>query len=184
MTIIHSPGEIWRRIRSQGPLNIARRLWVPLERRLTGAPVWRYCQVTPQIYLGGQHGRRGLAGMKARGITSIVNLREEFDDAAKGIALERHLYLPTRDGDAPTLEHLHAGVAFMRHTIQAGDAVYVHCWVGVGRAATVVAAYLIAHAGETPRSALARIEVARPFVWPSQAQRARLREFAATLAKD
>ena len=184
MNTIHSPSEIWRRIRTQGPLNIARRIWVPLERRLTGAPVWRFCQVTPQIYLGGQHGRRGLSGMKARGITSLVNLRDEFDDAAKGLTLERYLYLPTTDGEAPTLDHLQAGVAFIHHTIEAGDAVYVHCWVGVGRAATVVAAYLVAHEGETPQSALARIEAVRPFVWPSKAQRARLHEFAVTLSSN
>ncbi|MCY4105827.1 MAG: dual specificity protein phosphatase family protein [Chloroflexi bacterium] len=182
MKRIHSPHEIWRRIRSQGPLNIARRIWVPLERRLTGAPVWRYCQITPQLYLGGQHGKRGLAAMQSRGIHSVVNLREEFDDAARGLSLNRYLYLPTTDGEAPTLEHIRAGVAFIHHqTLERGDAVYVHCWVGVGRAATVVAAYLVAHEGETPQSALARIETVRPFVWPSQSQRERLQEFAATL---
>lgn len=184
MKSIHSPHEIWRRIRTQGPLNIARRIWVPLERRLTGAPVWRFCQIMPQLYLGGQHGRRGLAAMKSRGITSVVNLREEFDDAQRGLVLNRYLYLPTTDGEAPTLEHIRAGVAFIHQALQQGDAVYVHCWVGVGRAATVVAAYLVAHEGETPHSALARIEAVRPFVWPSQSQRGCLQAFAATLRAD
>ena len=183
MTSIHSPRVIWQRLRAQGPLNIARRIWVPLERRLTGAPVWRYCQIAPRLYMGGQHGRRGLAALRARGITSIVNLREEFDDAERGLTLERYLHLSTVDGEAPTLEHLQAGVAFIENALAANDAVYVHCWVGVGRAVSLVAAYLIAHEGETPTSALARIEAVRPFVWPSPAQRARLREFATTLER-
>ena len=183
MTYIHSPRVIWQRLRAQGPLNIARRIWVPLERRLTGAPVWRYCEVAPRLYIGGQHGRRGLAAMRARGITSIVNLREEFDDAERGLALERYLYLPTIDGEAPSLARLQVGVAFIKTALAANDAVYVHCWVGVGRAVTLIAAYLVAHGGETPASALARIEAVRPFIWPSPAQRARLHEFAATLER-
>ncbi len=174
----HSPSLIWQRLRQQGPINIALRLWVPLERRLTGAPVWRHCEVAPGLYLGGQHGRRGLAAMRARGITHTISLRAEFDDAEHGLTRERYLHLPTNDGAAPSLDHLQAGVAFIAQALTIGEGVYVHCWVGVGRAATLVAAYLIANEGLTVEKALLRIESVRPFIWLSGTQRERLREFA------
>ena len=67
--------------------------------KLTGVPLVRFSQITPQVFVGGQwqHGKRKL---EALGVTGGVNLRSEFDDAARW-ALAEYCYLPTIDDDAP-----------------------------------------------------------------------------------
>jgi predicted protein tyrosine phosphatase len=143
----------------------------------TGAPMRSVSQVTPQLHLGGQYGRRGWSRLAARGITSVVSLRAEFDDRASGIAPARYLYLPTADDEAPTLEQLHEGVTFIAEEIAQGGGVYVHCNSGVGRAATLVAAYLV-NTGLTPNQAWTRIREVRPFACPTPAQTAQVERFA------
>ena len=118
--------------------------------------------------------------MRRRGITAIINLREErFSDIDAGIAGERHLHLATIDNTPPTVADLSRGAAFAAEEIARGGKVYIHCAVGVGRAPTMVAAYLIS-TGLAPQDALEQIKQARPFVHLTAAQRAVLDEFAAT----
>lgn len=128
------------------------------------------------IYVGGQHYSRGLARMRTGGIGATLNLREEADDTAGGVALNRHLWLPTPDDGAPTLDQLREGVAFIREAVKAGQGVYIHCAQGVGRAPTMAAAYLVSE-GATLSEALAKIRVIRPFITPTPVQLARLEEW-------
>src|SRR4026207_575482 len=48
--------------------------------RLTGIPFVRYSRITPEIYVGAQISPVGKKQLKAWGITSSVNMRDEFDD--------------------------------------------------------------------------------------------------------
>ena len=166
------------RIRDQGLRTTV--LWAldHAVRIVGGAPVRGLSQITPQIHLGGQHNRRGWRTLRARGVSAVVNMRIEYDDRAEGIAPERYLRLPTVDETAPTLAHLEQGVAFLEREIADGGVVYVHCASGIGRAATLVAAYLVRQ-GLSPEQAWARIQARRPFVRPEPAQVARLAEYAA-----
>ncbi|UCC61735.1 MAG: dual specificity protein phosphatase family protein, partial [Anaerolineae bacterium] len=113
----------------------------------------------------------------SQGITAVVNMRVEFDDNDDGIAPQRYLYLPTVDDQAPSLEQLHKGVAFIAAEVAEGGGVYVHCGAGVGRAATMVAAYLVS-TGLKPDEAWARIRAVRPFIRPTAAQVKQLGRFA------
>ena len=146
--------------------------------KLTGVPLFRYSRITPQIYVGGQYGKRGKRKLEAAGISGDLNLRTEFDDAAHGLALADYCHLPTVDDDAPSVEHLQQGVDFIRRVLAAGGRVYVHCAGGVGRAPTMAAAYFVAQ-GMTLDEALALIRRTRPFINITPPQMARLREFAA-----
>lgn len=162
-----------------GPVSISLRFYDQFKRRRTGAPVWRLSEITPQLYLGGQHYPHGWAAMQQRGITAVVNLREaHHDDVAKGIGGLRHLHLPTRDNTPPALEDLARGVDFITEEIARGGKVYVHCGVGVGRAPAQVAAFLISQ-GQTPREALQTIRRVRPFVHLTPGQQRQLAAFAA-----
>ncbi len=170
-------GILWYRFTRQGLRVTA--LWATdhAVRIVTGAPIRSVSQITPQLHVGGQYRRRGWPRLAARGITAVVNMRVEFDDARAGIAPPRYLHLPTTDDEPPTLEQLLKGIAFIAEEITRGGAVYVHCGAGVGRAATMAAAYLVS-TGLTPDEAWARIRAVRPFIRPRPGQVAQVERVA------
>lgn len=146
-------------------------------RIITGVPTYRFSHIAPGLHVGGQFFKHGWPELRSRGITAVVNMRKEHDDARTGIAPSRYLYLPTQDNTAPSLEHLRQGVEFIQSEIESGGQVYVHCWEGVGRAPTMAAAYLVSQ-GMTSDEAWAKIQAVRPFIRPSMAQIQRLEQFA------
>ena len=153
------------------------RLYDQAARRITGAPPQRYSRITPHLHIGGQPFRHGLGSLKSRDISAIVNLRKTHDDRQNGVVLNDYLHLRVTDNTAPTQAQLREGVAFIARNIDAGESVYVHCGVGVGRAPTLAAAYLI-NTGLTYDEALAQIRNVRPFIWLNRRQRDSLRTFA------
>ncbi len=167
-----------RRLREQG-------LWVTLEwvwgrglSYVTGVPVLRFSRVTPQLYVGPQFNAAGKRALEREGITAVVNLRTEFDDAVHGLAFPHYCYLPTIDDDSPSPAHFQKGVDFIHAQIAAGGKVYIHCKAGVGRAPTLAAAYLIAQ-GRSLDDAVALIKQTRPFITITPPQMAALQLYAA-----
>ncbi len=168
---------LWGRLSHQG---VRVTLWWAADhvvRTFNGAPLHRVSQITPALHVGGQYRRRGWRRLAARGVTAVVNMRVEFDDRAAGIAPSRYLHLPTVDDAAPTLEHLRAGAEFVAAEAAQGGSVYVHCGSGVGRAATMAAAYLVS-TGLTVEQAWAQIRAVRPFIRPTPVQVEQVRRFA------
>jgi protein tyrosine phosphatase (PTP) superfamily phosphohydrolase (DUF442 family) len=153
-------------------------LWTRIFMWSLGREVWRYCQVTPQLYVGGQMRSAGWRWMALRGITGVLNLRENHDDRVHGVPPDAYLWLPTQDDHAPAMEHLRSGVAFISQIIQQGGKVYVHCASGVGRAPTLAAAYLVS-TGLTPEQAIGTIRRVRPFIKPTPPQLKVLERFSA-----
>ncbi len=149
-------------------------------RILAGAPIRRVSQITPQLHVGRQYRRHGRPRLEARGITAVVNMRVEFDDAKAGIAPSRYLHLKVEDDQAPTFEQLEAGADFIAEELARRGAVYVHCGSGIGRAATMAAAYLIT-TGLAERDAWGKIRAARPFIRPTPPQLEQIQRFAAEL---
>jgi protein-tyrosine phosphatase len=147
------------------------RLWLRdhLLRVVHGVSPSDTSHIAQGLYVGGQHYRRGLPRLADSGITASLSLRQTVDDAGRGVALERHLWLPTVDDSPPTLEQLAQATMFIHDARQEGRAVYVHCASGVGRAPTTAAAYLVS-LGLTPPDAWRLIRRARPFVRPKAAQ--------------
>jgi predicted protein tyrosine phosphatase len=169
---------LWQRLTGQG-LGVTT-LWATdhVTRFATGAPLRRVSQITPQLFIGGQYRRRGWRALTERGITAVINMRIEYDDNDAGIAPPRYLHLPTVDDDAPTLEHLRVGAAFIGEELGRGGAVYIHCKSGIGRAASMAAAYFVT-TGLTPEEAWTKIHAVRPFVRPTPVQIAQIERFAA-----
>ncbi len=168
---------LYRRLVEQG----VRPTWLwltdKLVRRMRGFSPPAISQVAPKVYVGGQHSHHGLAAMRALGIDAVLNMREESDDAARGVALDAYLWLPTTDDAAPTLEDLEQGALFIEEQVAAGRGVYVHCASGVGRAPTMAAAYLV-RGGATPEEAWRAILAGRPFVRPTPPQVEIIQAFA------
>ena len=154
-------------------------LWVQdkIVRRTRGFSPPHISRVQPNLYVGGQHRRQGLAPMRDLGITAIVNMREESDDAQRGLALDHYLWLSTTDDAAPAIEDLERGVDFISHHVAEGRGVYVHCAAGVGRAPMIAAAYLV-RTGMSAAQAWDTIRRARPFIRPTPPQIAALNAFA------
>jgi predicted protein tyrosine phosphatase len=157
------------RLREQGIPAV--RLWLRdhLLRAVQGVSPFDTSLITPGLYVGGQHYQRGLRRMAREGISASLSLRRSFDDAGRGVAMERHLWLPTTDDTPPTLEQLAEASEFIRGVRREGRGVYVHCASGVGRAPTTAAAYLVS-LGLAPQEAWRLIRRARPFVRPKAVQ--------------
>lgn len=156
-------GILIRRLKTQGLKTTL--LWV-YGRGLpavTGIPLLQFSRVTPQLYVGPQYRINGKHFLEEQGIHYCVNMRIERDDARFGLALPHYLYLPTIDDDAPSLDHLDQGVAFIQKAISEGGKVYIHCGAGVGRAPSMAAAYLMAN-GCDLEEALRLIKKVRPFI--------------------
>ena len=152
--------------------------WTRVFMCLMGRDAWRFCQITPQLCVGGQMRAGGWRWMKAHGITACVNLREEHDDGVHGVSPDDCLWLPTPDDQAPTQSQLRSGVEFIRRAVEQGGQVYVHCAMGVGRAPTMAAAYLIS-TGMSPEQAITTIQRVRPFIKMTQSQLEALKQVAA-----
>ena len=182
MNLLRGLGILWRRLSEQG---CQVTVWWAADhavRILTGAPLRRVSEITPQVHVGGQYRRRGWSRMQARGITAVVNMRTEFDDGQAGIAPTRYLQLRVVDDQAPTLEQLREGSAFIAEEVAQGGVAYVHCGSGIGRAATMAAAYFLS-TGETEQDAWALIRKARPFIRPTPPQLQQIQRFAAAVAE-
>lgn len=167
---------LWR-FTHQGLGASAKWLLTQVTQRIFGVPVLRHCRVTPQLYVGGRIGARGWQRLHDAGVDAILNLRAERPVESRGVTPSAYLSLPTPDDYAPTLEQLEQGCAFIADAIRQGRGVYVHCTSGVGRAATMAAAYLVT-TGVKPAEALAAIRRARPFINPTRAQLEQLKRFA------
>ncbi len=179
------PGQLlyilYRRLAEQGPRATA--LWVKdkVVRRMRGYSPADISRVAPHLFVGGQQRVKGLAAMRELGISAVVNMREESDDASRGVALDAYLWLPTTDDAAPSAEALKQGIAFIAESIDAGRGVYIHCGAGVGRAPTMAAAYLV-HKGATAEAAWETIRRARPFIRPTPPQVEAIEALAASAA--
>jgi protein-tyrosine phosphatase len=147
-------------------------------RRAAGAPTERFSRVTPQLAVGGQYSRKGWVTLAQRGMTAAVSMRGEYDDRGEGFLPPRYLHLPTVDNHAPTLEQLHQGIDFIQDELARGGRVYIHCWEGVGRGPTMLAAYLVS-TGMKPSEAWATISAVRPFIRPTLPQIEQIDQLAA-----
>ncbi|MEP6988529.1 MAG: dual specificity protein phosphatase, partial [Chloroflexota bacterium] len=165
--------DLWKQFTSleyglvlQAPNVVISGLWDFFTRALTGAPMIRYSQITPQIIVAGQYQKRGWKVLTERGVTASINMRSEFDDEAAGITPSRHLRLSVEDNTPPTIDQLRRGIVFIKEEVERGGNVYIHCAAGIGRAPTMAAAYLVS-TGLTPAQSWAMIKRVRPFVRPT-----------------
>lgn len=154
-------------------------LWTAdlLHRIIRGASPHRFTRIVDGLHVGGQHFRWGLSYLREAGVTAVINMRSEFDDARAGIAPKRYLHLPTIDNTPPSLLDLERGVDFIEQELASGGVIYIHCEAGVGRAPTMAAAYLVRQ-GMQPEHAWERLRRGRPFIRPTLSQIERIVELS------
>ena len=138
---------------------------------------YQFSQVTANIYVGGHYPLGGKSRLESLGIDFSINLQEEYDDVENGLALANHCHLPVRDGESPSQDQFADGIQFMAEAVTDGGKVYVHCAGGIGRAPTMVAAYLVSE-GYSVEKAISLVKDARPFIRLEDSQLAQLQVFS------
>lgn len=137
-----------------------------------------YSDITPQIAVGGSFRNGQIKHLKARGVTAVVDCREEAKDdparlAEAGIQL---LHLPTTDRYALSFEQLVEGVNWVLDHMGGGGKAFMHCEHGVGRGPLMGCAVLVAQ-GHTAPEALRIIRAGRWQAMPNDRQLEALLEF-------
>lgn len=107
---------------------------------------------------------------------ATIDLTAEFEESK---ILRNHAYLciPTLDTLEPSIEQIEQAISFIE-THRCSSKIYVHCAMGHGRSATVVAAWLISHKKLTVQEAINHLQERRPLVDLHEEQKALLHQFA------
>ena len=135
------------------------------------ARVVPFQEIVPGLYLGGWLFPWERARLRKEGIASVLDLTCELGEASFLRDVKVYRCIPLLDGTAPTRAQLQAGIDFIREQLPNGP-VYVHCAMGHGRSATVVAGYLMATGAvaDLP-AAVSMIRARRPGIRLNAAQR-------------
>jgi protein-tyrosine phosphatase len=134
-----------------------------------------YSQVTEQLAVGGAFKPRHIKLLKARGVSAVVDCRQEALDDQKSLAdagLD-FLHLPTPDRHGFTYDQLHAGVDWI---MARTGTTFIHCEHGVGRGPLMTCAVLVAQGHSAPE-ALRVVRTARWQAMPNDRQLAALLAF-------
>jgi protein-tyrosine phosphatase len=134
-----------------------------------------YSQVTPDLAVGGAFKNRHINLLKTRGVTAVVDCRQEAldDQAALARAGLDFLHLPTPDRYGFTYDQLHAAVDWI---MSRTGTTFIHCEHGVGRGPLMTCAVLVAQ-GHTAPEALRMVRTARWQAMPNDRQLAALLAF-------
>jgi predicted protein tyrosine phosphatase len=121
--------------------------------------------------------------MKAMGFTHVLNCAIELDALQYPVPLTATLHL-SLDDDELNLDRPRAGLRLGADTIREwlrddGAVVLVHCFAGISRSVSAVAAYLVLHVGMSTQRALDLIKEQRPIAGPYCGFVQVLREFEA-----
>ncbi len=159
------PGNMWRRVHgriTKRPTNFS---WV-LDGTLAGS--------------GRPTSRDEFDWIVSQGVGCIVTMTMDAlpPDWLSDV---RHLHVPTPDMTAPSHEDLNNAADFIASQIEDGRPTAVHCAAGLGRAGTVLACYLIKHAGYTAERAIREIRAKRPGSIQSEEQELAVAFFAKQL---
>ena len=117
-------------------------------------------------------------------ITHVLSVLDIDVSTPQMVALNiKQKYVNLYDRDtAPIGDHFESCVAFIREAISGGGGVYVHCFAGISRSPSVVAAYLIKSRGMGASEALDFIKARRPVIDPNDGFRAALSTWASKVA--
>ncbi|RJQ12423.1 MAG: phosphatase, partial [Dehalococcoidia bacterium] len=125
----------------------------------------RVDRIAPWLYLGPALDEHGYRDLRDRGVTHVVDLRDEdVDDDSLMAALGlRWLWLPIPDRAAPTPEQIDNLIEWLAAGSDNRDepVVYLHCHAGLGRTPTVAIALLL-HRDIPLADAHQQVRAARP----------------------
>lgn len=172
-------GEIARTLRQPGG-----HIWLRIVARLME---WlsdlqpkqlNYSDVTPWLAVGGSFRPSQVRHLKARGVTAVVDCREEAEDDP--VLLRRSgidfLHLPAPDRFAMSFDQLQEGVNWINEHVASGGKAFLHCEHGVGRGPLMACALLVSR-GHDAGEALRTVRSGRWQAMPNDRQLQALLDF-------
>lgn len=139
--------------------------------------------------------RRDIWRLRARGITHILDLREDLEWDGPGrrggsaiveietLGLSR-LCVAIRDMGTPSVRHLDEAVAYLDAALHLGGSVYVHCRAGVQRTGAIAAAWFARQQRCSIDEAVERLRERRPDFEPMVFQVAAARDWLIQRKRD
>jgi hypothetical protein len=137
-----------------------------------------YSEVTPQLAVGGAFRTGQIKHLQARGVTAVVDCREEAKDdprALGGAGIEL-LHLPAPDRYSLSFDQLSEGARWVNERLAGGGRVFMHCEHGVGRGPLMACAVLVVQGHSAPE-ALRIVRAGRWQAMPNDRQLAGLLAF-------
>lgn len=114
------------------------------------------------LWIGSQQDSQNHAASKRHNITLVVNCTRNVPFKVPGVERVR-VAVDDDPGEADEmLWHLPRAVSAIEDHLSKGGGVLVHCYAGISRSASVVAAYLMFKEGLSVREAMARIKAVKP----------------------
>ncbi len=135
-------------------------------------------EIISGVYLGCRLFPSDRALFESKGIASTLDLTAEFSELTFARGQPGYKCLPLLDTDAPSLEQLRDAMSWIEGRITQGP-VFVHCALGHGRSATIVAAFLLKSGrASSAEEAVAEVAKHRPKIGLGPKQHAALEHYA------
>jgi len=98
-----------------------------------------------------------LRALAEQGVRAVVSVDEEgLPDDLLSAHEFAYRHFPVDDFCPPSIEQAEAFCRFVDEQVSQGTGVSVHCWAGIGRTGTMLAAYLV-HKGFSAAEAIRRV---------------------------
>ena len=124
-------------------------------------------EIVAKVHVGSKKDSQDSQWLKRHNITLIVNCTRDLPNVFQGQAGLRYVRVPIDDSPQERgrfLQHIRNAVLAIHAELQdrTKGAVLVHCFAGVSRSASTVAAYLMARYGMKPSEAMQYIRTKKP----------------------
>ncbi|KAG8814495.1 hypothetical protein FRC17_001104, partial [Serendipita sp. 399] len=132
-------------------------------------------EILPRLWLGNIAGPRDAKTLEERNIRAILTVLDWKISVPEGVT---HKYIRLIDaGDSDLLAHVVPSIEFIQSELDKGHSVLVHCFAGISRSASMVAAYLMYSQNLDFSDAKLQVQKARPQANPNRGFAAQLGVF-------
>lgn len=139
-------------------------------------------RIVKNLYLGSyEHGAKLFEGLKVLGITHILSIGHLHQMTVKENFKSEFTYLHIELADhhlSRIDEYFEEATTYINDSIKNGGNVFVHCWAGISRSATLIIAYLIKYYCMRFTEAFETVRKARHWINPNSGFITRLKIWA------
>lgn len=114
------------------------------------------------LWIGSKQDSRNVTAAQRHNIGLVVNCTRDLPFLVPRTTRYRVPVDDTEDEADTMMQHLPRALFLIDQHLRRGDGVLVHCFAGISRSASVVAAYLMYREGVPPAKAMRRIRKVKP----------------------